>query len=126
MLAADPRTRNPRQLGTIAAFDIVQPESGYLSSLAPRLAAFYRERRALIRPLGTTVYVMPPYCTGAGELAHVWDALAASLDMVALLSLVIASPANAGGRNPERLTRTLACFASSAEERLGGQEWVSR
>lgn len=83
MLAADPRTQNPRQIGTIAAFDIVQPESGYLSPLAPRLAAFYRERGALIRPLGNTVYVMPPYCTSAGDLAHIWDAIAASLDLVA-------------------------------------------
>ena len=62
--------------------DLVVPDAGYLSSLAPRLSAFYRDRGVLLRPLGNTLYVMPPYCTGADELAEVWDAIAASLDSV--------------------------------------------
>lgn len=79
VLASDPRTENPRALGTIAAFDIVQPGGGYLSSLAPRLAAFYRDRGALIRPLGNTVYVMPPYCVTEEQLDEIYDAIQAGL-----------------------------------------------
>ncbi|OWQ91762.1 adenosylmethionine--8-amino-7-oxononanoate transaminase [Sphingopyxis witflariensis] len=80
MLGHNPRVANPRRLGTIAALDIVVPDSGYLSNLAPRLIAFYRDHGVLLRPLGNTVYVMPPYCIEPDELAQVWNVIAASLD----------------------------------------------
>ncbi len=67
---------NPRTLGTIAALDLkTSGETGYMSDLAPRLMAFFRERDVLLRPLGNTVYVMPPYCITDEELARVWDAI---------------------------------------------------
>jgi len=80
LLTHHPRITNPRRLGTIAALDIVVPDSGYLSNLAPRLIAFYRDRGVLLRPLGNTIYVMPPYCITAEELTQVWDSIAASVD----------------------------------------------
>ncbi|MGO4168198.1 adenosylmethionine--8-amino-7-oxononanoate transaminase [Novosphingobium sp. YAF33] len=67
---------NPRSLGTIAALDLrTSGASGYMSDLAPRLMAFFRERDVLLRPLGNTVYVMPPYCITDDQLAQVWDAI---------------------------------------------------
>ena len=67
---------NPRTIGTIAALDLrTAGTSGYMSDLAPRLMAFFRERDVLLRPLGNTVYVMPPYCITDDQLAHVWDAI---------------------------------------------------
>jgi adenosylmethionine-8-amino-7-oxononanoate aminotransferase len=66
----------PRQLGTIAALDLKTGEgAGYLDTLAPRLMAFFREREVLLRPLGNTVYVMPPYCITPEQLGQVWDAI---------------------------------------------------
>ena len=82
IVASHPRVANARRLGTIAALDVVAPDSGYLSGLAPRLTALYRDRGVLLRPLGNSVYVMPPYCTDADELAQIWDAIAASIDDV--------------------------------------------
>ncbi|HEY0596903.1 adenosylmethionine--8-amino-7-oxononanoate transaminase [Sphingopyxis sp.] len=82
LLSHDPRVANSRRLGTIAALDIVVADSGYLSNLAPRLIAHYRDHGVLLRPLGNTVYAMPPYCITADELALVWDAIGASLDAV--------------------------------------------
>ena len=82
LLTHDPRVANPRRLGTIAALDIVVPDRGYLSNLAPRLIAFYRDHGVLLRPLGNTVYVMPPYCITADDLAQVWGAIGASLDTI--------------------------------------------
>jgi adenosylmethionine-8-amino-7-oxononanoate aminotransferase len=35
-------------------------------------------RGLLLRPLGNTIYVMPPYCTEAAELDLVYDAVAAA------------------------------------------------
>lgn len=74
-LARHPAFDNPRQLGTIMAIDLRAPDAGYLSDLAPRLRAFFLERGLLLRPLGNTIYLMPPYCTTAGQLDRVFAAL---------------------------------------------------
>jgi adenosylmethionine-8-amino-7-oxononanoate aminotransferase len=67
---------NPRTIGTMAALDLkTSGTSGYMSDLAPRLMAFFRERDVLLRPLGNTVYVMPPYCITDDQLGQVWDAI---------------------------------------------------
>ncbi|UWU24480.1 adenosylmethionine--8-amino-7-oxononanoate transaminase (plasmid) [Rhizobium sp. CB3171] len=71
----DPRFDNIRQCGTIAALDLVVPEGGYLSEVGPRLRAFFRERRLLIRPLGNVIYLMPPYCITAADLDRSYDAI---------------------------------------------------
>jgi adenosylmethionine-8-amino-7-oxononanoate aminotransferase len=72
---------NPRQCGTIIAVDYEGSGAGYLSDLGPKLLAFFREQDLLVRPLGNTAYVMPPYCIEADDLARVYAALgdAASL-----------------------------------------------
>ncbi len=76
-LATLPGVANPRALGTIAAVDLVDPAGGgYLSNLAPRLLAHFRERDLLLRPLGNTVYVMPPYCIDDADLDRAYDAIA--------------------------------------------------
>jgi adenosylmethionine-8-amino-7-oxononanoate aminotransferase len=56
-LAAHPGVANPRQRGMIAAFDVLTDDPGFSRK-------FYREalkREILLRPMGTTVYFMPPY-----------------------------------------------------------------
>ena len=72
----DARFENVRQLGTITALDIKVPDAGYLASIGPRLYAGFIERGVLLRPLGNTVYLMPPYCTAAEDL----DAAYAAID----------------------------------------------
>jgi adenosylmethionine-8-amino-7-oxononanoate aminotransferase len=37
--------------------------------------AFCRERNVLLRPLGNTVYVMPPYCIDEADLDIVYSAI---------------------------------------------------
>jgi adenosylmethionine-8-amino-7-oxononanoate aminotransferase len=71
-LADVPGLIGHRRMGTIAALEIEQPENGYLSAIAPRLMAFARERGVLLRPLGNTVYVMPPYSITREQLDQVW------------------------------------------------------
>lgn len=72
--------RNPRRLGTIVAAEIGASESAYLDSVGTRLKAFALERGVLLRPLGNTVYVMPPYCTDDADLDAVYGALTAFLE----------------------------------------------
>ena len=38
--------------------------------------AFFHAHGVLLRPLGNTIYVMPPYCITAAELDLVYDAIA--------------------------------------------------
>lgn len=79
-LAHDPRVARPRRCGTVAAFEVETGEQGYLASVAPRLLAFFREHDVLLRPLGNTVYVMPPYCIGAADLDRVYAVIGEALD----------------------------------------------
>lgn len=65
-----------RQIGTIAALELASARSGYLSDLGPRLTRYFRERELLLRPLGNTVYVMPPYCIGEDDLDAIYGAIA--------------------------------------------------
>lgn len=76
-LAALPGFTNPRALGTIAAIDLEdEPGAGYLSQRAPALLAHFRENDLLLRPLGTTVYVMPPYCIDDADLDRLYAGIA--------------------------------------------------
>ncbi len=80
-LASHPRVRAPRQLGTVAALDLATGgEAGYLADAGPRLRQFFTARHLLLRPLGATVYVLPPYCITPDELDQVWDGIEAACD----------------------------------------------
>jgi adenosylmethionine-8-amino-7-oxononanoate aminotransferase len=72
----DPRFENVRRLGTIAAMGLKVPDPGYLAGIGPELMAFFHARGILLRPLGNTIYVLPPYCVTAAELDLVYDAIA--------------------------------------------------
>jgi adenosylmethionine-8-amino-7-oxononanoate aminotransferase len=67
---------NPRRLGTIAAFELGRSDSDYLATAMPQLGALFRERGILLRPLGNTLYVMPPYCITPEQLTQVYEAIA--------------------------------------------------
>jgi len=81
-LAQLPGVANPRTCGTIAAIDMVAPDGGYLSTLGPRLLALFRENDVLLRPLGNTVYVMPPYCLDEADHQRIEDVIALGLELV--------------------------------------------
>src|SRR5690606_3401185 len=76
----DARFARVRRLGTVAALDLTVDDPGYLAGIGPQLAAFFRERGLLLRPLGNTVYVMPPYCVTAEDLDRIYAAVAAAAE----------------------------------------------
>lgn len=78
MLGSVPGIANTRVCGTILALDYEMNVggAGYLSALGPRLMAFFGAHDLLIRPLGNTAYLMPPYCIEPEDLARVHEALA--------------------------------------------------
>lgn len=78
----NPRLRNVRQIGTIAAFDLDIPIGGYLSEVGPRLRCFFKERGFIIRPLGGVIYLMPPYCVTGADLDRVYDAVEEAVEFL--------------------------------------------
>ena len=79
----DRRFTNVRQIGTIAALDIATSDAGYLANIGPRLYQGFLARGLLIRPLGNTIYLMPPYCSTASELERAYEAISEVADEVA-------------------------------------------
>lgn len=59
---------NKRQMGSIIAADLAVKDGGYLADIGPRLYAYFIEHGHLIRPLGNTLYLMPPYCSTEEDL----------------------------------------------------------
>lgn len=78
--ADNARFSNARQLGTITALDLNVAQGGYLATIALDLMRFFNERGLLLRPLGPTIYVLPPYCVAEAELDLVYDAVSAAAD----------------------------------------------
>jgi adenosylmethionine-8-amino-7-oxononanoate aminotransferase len=79
----DRRFSHVRQMGTITAMDLVTTDAGYLSAMGPRLQAVFREAHVLLRPLGNTIYVMPPYCVTDDDLAVIYEAIELAVSSVA-------------------------------------------
>ena len=67
-----------RTAGTIAAFDVYGAQ-GYLDPVSERLAPLLRQFDVLLRPLGPTLYVMPPYCITDAELDRLYAAIGEAL-----------------------------------------------
>lgn len=79
-IRAHPAVQNFRQTGMIWAFDIADAPAGF----ARRFAQQSLDRGVLLRPIGNTVYFMPPYVISDSDIQHLVDAtlgaLQASLD----------------------------------------------
>jgi len=73
-LASHPLVRTPRVLGTIAAFDLANGND-YLNPIGRQLADFALAHDILLRPLGSVVYILPPYCSTADELQTVYSVI---------------------------------------------------
>ncbi len=69
-----------RQMGTIAALDLAVSDAGYLADVGPKLYAFFMSRDVLLRPLGNTIYVMPPYCIEEAGLDRIYAAIHEAAD----------------------------------------------
>jgi len=77
-LAANAKVRRRRVTGTIAALDI--GDEGYGAAVGARLKTILRRQGLLVRPLGSVVYFMPPYCIDPVDLHRAWDALESALE----------------------------------------------
>jgi adenosylmethionine---8-amino-7-oxononanoate aminotransferase len=72
----DPIVRNARSLGTVLAFELNLGKDEYVNSIGPAITRLAFEAGIYLRPLGNTVYIMPPYCITEKEMDQVYDFLA--------------------------------------------------
>ncbi|MEM5341933.1 adenosylmethionine--8-amino-7-oxononanoate transaminase [Paraburkholderia azotifigens] len=68
-LAQHAHVRNLRQRGTIFAFDAVVDDAVAAKTFSRRFFENALQRELLLRPIGTTVYLMPPYILDDEEIA---------------------------------------------------------
>lgn len=93
VLEAHPMARNPRQCGCVLAFEL-EPEQrlasrasglhdaadpAYFHGWRDRIYRFLLDRGLLMRPLGNTVYLLPPYSISREELEACYNGMEALL-----------------------------------------------
>jgi adenosylmethionine---8-amino-7-oxononanoate aminotransferase len=74
-LKQDPKILNARSLGTILAFEFHSDSHEYLSKIKEDTIELSLKQGVFLRPLGNTVYIMPPYCITPVQLQKVYMAL---------------------------------------------------
>jgi adenosylmethionine-8-amino-7-oxononanoate aminotransferase len=60
---------NLRQRGTIFAFDAIEPDAAKAATFSRRFFATALEHELMLRPIGRTVYLMPPYILAPDQIA---------------------------------------------------------
>lgn len=74
-LTNHPQIKNPRQCGTIAAFELKSETNQYGSAGSQWIRKQFLDNGIVVRPLGLSMYWIPPYCTSSETLNKAYDAL---------------------------------------------------
>jgi adenosylmethionine-8-amino-7-oxononanoate aminotransferase len=72
-----PKLHQARVMGTIAAFDMISDNESYFNAIGQTLKKAFIERNILVRPLGSTLYLLPPYCITDDELDFAYRTISA-------------------------------------------------
>ncbi len=76
-----PKVERLRTCGTIAAMEIkTDSQSSYFNSIGSILRTRFLQEGLLLRPLGNTLYLMPPYCITSSELEFIYQTIRRVLD----------------------------------------------
>ena len=74
-----PKAKNVRIKGVILAFELDVPMQRY-GELRQKLYDFFMDRGICLRPLGNTIYVLPPYIISEDELNTIYKVIEEALD----------------------------------------------
>ncbi|GAB4333356.1 MAG: adenosylmethionine--8-amino-7-oxononanoate transaminase [Flammeovirgaceae bacterium] len=76
------RALNVRSKGTIFALELnTTQQTSYFNEARSYLYPIFIEKGVLLRPLGNTIYVLPPYCIDSEELNFVYSAIREVMEM---------------------------------------------
>lgn len=67
--------KNIRQLGTIVAMEIAKGKDEYLNTVSARATQQALKAGVYLRPLGNTMYMMPPYCIVPAQLSRIYEVI---------------------------------------------------
>ncbi|MFT4741714.1 MAG: adenosylmethionine-8-amino-7-oxononanoate aminotransferase, partial [Marivirga sp.] len=71
-----PKVMNARVLGTILALELkTEEQSSYINEVRHKLYPFFLNKGILLRPLGNTIYIVPPYIIKNEELDTIYTAI---------------------------------------------------
>src|SRR5205085_11964179 len=77
-LRSQPRVKDVRMRGSIGAVEL-DVDGGYLADVGRIMRLKALEMGVLLRPLGSVLYAMPPYCTSPESLQRIADAMHAAV-----------------------------------------------
>ncbi|MBN8703483.1 MAG: adenosylmethionine--8-amino-7-oxononanoate transaminase [Bacteroidetes bacterium] len=67
---------NPRSIGTIAAFEIAgKGKDSYFNEIRDKAYFYFLKKGILLRPMGNTIYILPPYCITEAELKFIYSTI---------------------------------------------------
>jgi len=80
-IALHPKIADYRQCGVILALDLATSASRY-GNFRDEVMDFFMARGIFLRPLGNTVYLLPPYVISPDQLGEVYGAIVQLLDKI--------------------------------------------
>ncbi len=75
-----PKVKNARSLGVILAIDLAI-DTGRYGKFRDRLYDFFMDNGVNLRPLGNTIYTLPPYVITNGQLQKIYGAIEDALEV---------------------------------------------
>jgi adenosylmethionine-8-amino-7-oxononanoate aminotransferase len=76
-----PKMKAVRQTGTILAMDWeTGSDTSYFNSLRDTLYNYFLAAGIILRPLGNTLYILPPYCIADDQLNYIYAKIEQALD----------------------------------------------
>jgi len=82
-LEQHPTVEHIRTLGIILAFEIKRETSeSYYGDFRNKLYAFFIENGIILRPVGNTIYILPPYVTTNEQLEIIYKTIEKALEIV--------------------------------------------
>jgi len=83
VIQSHPKVANTRVLGVIFALDIkTDSKEGYYGNLRNKLYQFFIQNGVILRPVGGTVYILPPYIITDQQLQKVYKTIQNALEIV--------------------------------------------
>ncbi|MGI9533112.1 adenosylmethionine--8-amino-7-oxononanoate transaminase [Lutimonas sp.] len=80
-IASHPKVKSTRVKGVILAVDL-NVEMDRYGKLRDQLYAFFKEQGVILRPLGNTVYTLPPYIISDKELDQIYKVIEKCLEII--------------------------------------------
>lgn len=82
-LKNNPKVENARTLGVILAFEVkVNGNTSYYGGIRNELYRFFIEKGIILRPVGNTIYILPPYIITNAQLQRIYEVILQAIEYI--------------------------------------------